>query len=71
METQNQNQAPLPVTPGTPQMTEMFKSLDKIEFMNFVLYEKKDPIYKSEILGLPAWGIAAGILLFKLFKKYI
>lgn len=65
------NQNTLPVTPGTPEMHQMFKNLDKIEFMNFVLYEKKDPIYKSEILGLPAWGIAAGILIFKLFRKYI
>lgn len=68
---EQKNLSPLPVTPGTLEMTAMFKNLDKIEFMNFVLYEKKDPIYKSEILGLPAWGIAAGILLFKLFKKYI
>lgn len=37
------------------------KTTQKIKLGGLVVYEKKDPFYNSEVLGIPLWGIGAVI----------
>jgi len=50
-------------------ITPITGSLDKVEFMNIPLFEKKDPIFMSKIIGVPVviWG--AGFIAYHLLKK--
>jgi hypothetical protein len=45
------------------------KDISKIEMGGINLFEKKDPIQQSIILGMPVWLILAGVAIYKCFKK--
>lgn len=46
------------------------KDITKIEFAGMPLIAKKDPIYKSEIFGVPAWVLGVFIMAFNLQQRH-
>jgi hypothetical protein len=45
-------------------------STEKIEFGGLTIYEKRDPIYESKIIGVPLYMVAiAGVVIWLVTKK--
>ena len=70
------NKAVIPGAPGdkqnltnTPGTMTALKNINKFEFMDMLIYEKKDPVWKSELFGIPIYLIGAGILAVKVLIK--
>jgi hypothetical protein len=58
-----------PVNKVKKEVTSKAKDIMSIEVMGIKLFEKKDPVYESKILGIPAKFIGIGMILYKFLKR--